>query len=634
MTKKSKLFLVILFLIINFTSYMITTLFLNYNVSIVLKNDMNTLVTHYKLLLETQKTTSIAIYETTKHFDKAIEVMSQAKSANQKERAYLRNEFAKIIQPFYKIIKKKGVLQYQFVFPDNKSFYRAHKPTRFGDDLTNVRTDFKYVNKTHKKARGFVQGRVAHGFRNTFPLFNKKHEYIGAMEVSFSSDSFQWYLNKVSNVHSHFLVNKNIFDAKTWQRDDMVLRYDQCAEAKEYMITLGGIHTKEQCIDNNRIKLKPIRDEINTKIHLGNQFSSHVKYKGDIYVLSFFPIKNLQNETTAWIVSYEKSPIITSTLTNNIIVLIVVFFLSLFIIYSIYKQIVSRQKIQKQKVDLEKQHKFLNDIINSTNNIMFITDFKSIKFYNNKFKDIFNENHCVLDVFLHQNGFLHKGLLQDDETFIDLVIKTPIKDRIVLIDDKNLEQIAFIISITKSENIGDYLVSLSDITKMKEYQLLTEKKVYIDKLTNVYNRNKFDAVFHDEIAYAKKYTSQLCIAMIDIDKFKNFNDKYGHLIGDEVLCSMAQTVNEHVRDTDIFARWGGEEFVILFKNISIERTKQITLKIKDMIQENTHPVAGQITASFGITQYIDGDTEESIFKRCDEALYLAKENGRNRVEVL
>ncbi len=124
------------------------------------------------------------------------------------------------------------------------------------------------------------------------------------------------------------------------------------------------------------------------------------------------------------------------------------------------------------------------------------------------------------------------------------------------------------------------------------------------------------------------------MAIIDIDKFKDFNDTYGHLIGDEVLIMMAQSVNDSVRGTDTFARWGGEEFLILFKDTSIENAKMVSEKLRNKIEKLQHPTAGSITASFGLTQYIDGDTTKSMFKRCDDALYKAKEDGRNRVEVL
>jgi diguanylate cyclase (GGDEF)-like protein len=162
----------------------------------------------------------------------------------------------------------------------------------------------------------------------------------------------------------------------------------------------------------------------------------------------------------------------------------------------------------------------------------------------------------------------------------------------------------------------------------------TEKKAYFDSLTGMYNRYKFNEIFNEELKRAQRYSHIFSIAIIDIDKFKNFNDTYGHLIGDEVLVMIAQHVNSNVRSTDVFARWGGEEFVVLFKETSVDVAKMVAENLKDEIQKLHHDIAGGITASFGVTQYIEGDTLGSIFKRCDEALFIAKENGRNQIEVL
>jgi diguanylate cyclase (GGDEF)-like protein len=161
-----------------------------------------------------------------------------------------------------------------------------------------------------------------------------------------------------------------------------------------------------------------------------------------------------------------------------------------------------------------------------------------------------------------------------------------------------------------------------------------EKKAYYDALTGIYNRNKFDEIFKKEIIRANRYSNKLTLAIIDIDKFKNTNDKYGHLIGDEVLVMMTENINNNIRSTDIFARWGGEEFVILFLESSNVEAKIISEKIKDKIQKSKHPIAGSLTISFGISQYIEGDSVKDIFKRADDALYLSKKNGRNRIKVL
>ena len=172
------------------------------------------------------------------------------------------------------------------------------------------------------------------------------------------------------------------------------------------------------------------------------------------------------------------------------------------------------------------------------------------------------------------------------------------------------------------------------LLEVQTKQIQTEEKAYVDGLTGVYNRNKFDEVFYEEMVRIQRYPTKLSIAIIDIDRFKKCNDTYGHLIGDEVLIMIAKKINTTIRSTDLFARWGGEEFVILFKETSAEEAKIVSKNLKDEIQKLQHQIAGNLTASFGITQYIKGDTMESIFKRCDDALYIAKEQGRNRIEVL
>ncbi|MBC8238319.1 MAG: diguanylate cyclase [Helicobacteraceae bacterium] len=187
-------------------------------------------------------------------------------------------------------------------------------------------------------------------------------------------------------------------------------------------------------------------------------------------------------------------------------------------------------------------------------------------------------------------------------------------------------------------NLKDEIGTLSNmfktlIEKVQAKRIETERKAYIDGLTGVYNRNKLDEIFKDEILRSQRYNNTLSIVLIDIDNFKSFNDTFGHLIGDEILIMMAQNVKIQLRENDIFARWGGEEFVILFKETSVAEAKIVSEKLRDKIQKTKHASAGSITASFGITEYIDGDTVKSILKRCDEALYRAKVNGRNRVEV-
>ena len=173
---------------------------------------------------------------------------------------------------------------------------------------------------------------------------------------------------------------------------------------------------------------------------------------------------------------------------------------------------------------------------------------------------------------------------------------------------------------------------VKELLESQKLQLELSQKAYLDKLTGVYNRHKFEEIFNDNLNHYKRYNFPFSITIIDIDHFKNFNDKYGHQIGDEVLQMLSKCVSSTIRDTDTFARWGGEEFVILYTGTSYDDALFVSDKVREQIASLQHEIAGSITASFGVTEVSTDDDLVSLVTRADEALYRAKESGRNRVE--
>ncbi len=212
---------------------------------------------------------------------------------------------------------------------------------------------------------------------------------------------------------------------------------------------------------------------------------------------------------------------------------------------------------------------------------------------------------------------------------------TEIKVFPIVVDDEIVEYISVRTDITAYAKEKEDDISLAKQNFQNERTRFQElaNVAYTDSLTKIFNRLKFDELAKIEFLSAEKFDLPLSIAIVDIDHFKLFNDKYGHLVGDEVLVMLAQYINDSLRNTDIFARWGGEEFVILFKSTKLEDAKLVSDKLRDGVSKLKHELAGNITASFGLTQYKYGDTLTKMFKRCDDALYKAKANGRDRVEV-
>lgn len=152
-----------------------------------------------------------------------------------------------------------------------------------------------------------------------------------------------------------------------------------------------------------------------------------------------------------------------------------------------------------------------------------------------------------------------------------------------------------------------------------------------DALTGAWNRRHFEQTAAAEVARIQRYGEPLSLILFDIDHFKSINDNYGHQIGDQVLTEITQRVRSTLRTTDLLARWGGEEFVVMIPHCGETDAAQLAEKIRTRVATRPFDRIGTITASFGVAQFAPNDTLDAWFKRGDDALYRAKEGGRNRV---
>lgn len=169
--------------------------------------------------------------------------------------------------------------------------------------------------------------------------------------------------------------------------------------------------------------------------------------------------------------------------------------------------------------------------------------------------------------------------------------------------------------------------------ELKRVNTILESQATTDALTGIKNRRKFLEVLQAKLLEAKRYGMPLALIFFDIDHFKQINDSYGHETGDSVLQELSLVVSSMIRKTDIFARFGGEEFVILVHNNDLGTGRSLADKIRLQIEHHPFPQCGTVTCSFGVTQYQMDDTAEKIIKRTDDAMYAAKQKGRNRVEI-
>lgn len=151
-----------------------------------------------------------------------------------------------------------------------------------------------------------------------------------------------------------------------------------------------------------------------------------------------------------------------------------------------------------------------------------------------------------------------------------------------------------------------------------------------DQLTGIANRRKLHEVIERDLDEGRS----ISVLMIDIDFFKRINDTCGHQEGDQVLIRLTHLVQEKIRKSDLFARWGGEEFVGVFEETSMEDTAALAERIRKAVEEYDFGKAGRVTVSIGVTNSCPEDTMDALFASLDETLYEAKRTGRNRVCVL
>ncbi|UCG77949.1 MAG: diguanylate cyclase [Nitrospirota bacterium] len=184
--------------------------------------------------------------------------------------------------------------------------------------------------------------------------------------------------------------------------------------------------------------------------------------------------------------------------------------------------------------------------------------------------------------------------------------------------------------------------SLQDELKEKNRQLegLLARVEYLaitDPLTDLYNRRRFETVIEKEFKKSKRYNTPLSCLVMDIDKFKDINDSYGHQVGDKVLKEIGQIIKECIREVDTPARWGGEEFIVLCSQTKKEDSIHLANRIATAM--NDHQFSGvsgsDVTLSIGIAGIPNGDIDshEKLIHQADLAMYDAKLNGRNRIEI-
>ncbi len=401
---------------------------------------------------------------------------------------------------------------------------------------------------------------------------------------------------------------KYAFKNKAETAELIYIKYN--TQNKSYIHLIKEGETLEKLAYANN---KDIGDLDNNKLeNIFNVFKLFGLVKKDIDIESFIYDENPHKTMRLEITNTNQKIIIFTLLFTIFIILIIIYYLN------------KNRQINN----------LLHTLINSTNDIITYKDC-NLRYIgcNKSFEDFIGKKESEIigktdfEIYNSDDAKLYN---QKD---IDVLSKNEIStsnEWLVFGNEKKLYQNKKMPFRYKKN--GKYgIVSISrDITELNEVWKKLKNEAYYDELTTIFNRKAFNERIEEKFDLYRRYGSDFCIAMYDIDDFKNINDTYGHDIGDKVLIEMTKAIKQNIRKTDLIFRVGGEEFIVIFPKTSIKEAISVMEKIRDVVSKMNIIENKKITISIGITQVKKEDTPSTIYERIDKLMYVSKHEGKNR----
>jgi diguanylate cyclase (GGDEF)-like protein len=518
------------------------------------------------------------------------------------------NRLYQLILPRWKVISKENpsLVVMQFHNADGTSLLRVHQPDVYGDPIASQRPMVAYIHKKHTLVYGFEEGWQGLAFRILVPILDHG-VYVGAVEFGLSTPYINDTIHRHTGYDSFFLVKQNLLG--------IFAHVDNYIQIGEY-----------KAVDVDP-KLFPLVKLYKSKY---DRLQNTIVNEGiQTFAISTVPVNNYLNQPIGAIMFIQSVPnfwdhvyqMVTATGLIALSLLIVLGW----IISRLYDSISDKMNFQEF---------YSQTVLDAVPSPVIVTDGHQLIAANQTFLAYFhyedvsafkNEHACVCEYF--EKGDTEEYLMPmlNDQRWTEYMLDHPTIDHKakIIIDDK-VTVFDVKLSLLRFKEEIRYVVIFTDISSMQSISMT-------DPLTKIANRLHFSMVYEHMINVAVREQQPLGIIFFDIDYFKQINDRYGHLKGDRVLKQISDLLTQRLRNSDICARWGGEEFVVLLPDTNLEETYQVAEALRTSIEQETFEINETITCSFGAAVLKENESAEMLLKRADELLYRAKENGRNRV---
>lgn len=360
---KLKLILVLIGILLTSILFQVDKFYANKLIQLELNNALKDIKTQYSVMHYNYDVNGDAIYERIQNNKIIIDLLKQYnQSSDENEKNMLRNKLDQKVTGEYHSSKKIGLKMIVFVAPDNTIIYRAHKKEKYGDNIANVRHSIKYVNEIHKKISGFESGKMIHAFRNVYPLFDEEKNYIGCVDIGFSSKYLQNTLEDVHKLHTHFLINRHISKVRVWNKEEFEDEYKVSMEDDDFLVSVRK-NVDHDFKDLSKSTIVKNSDLIHKNMDEGKEFSLYGLDEKMALVISFVPIFNINEKEIldAYIVSYVPNTQIARIISNSDYIACGICLGILIIIYQVYQMISRRKYLEQEVANKTKELKEINE---------------------------------------------------------------------------------------------------------------------------------------------------------------------------------------------------------------------------------------------------------------------------------
>lgn len=576
-----------------------------------------------------------------------LDIMEEALTAPPERLPVLRGKLFRQLKPVYDELQKIGLRQFQFHLADDRSFLRFHMPHMANDPLFELRPSLRIANIEKRPVAGLEVGRTQPGFRYVFPIA-KAGRHLGSVELSLPFENIQTNLSHLLDKGDFglLLLKDAVLGRVVASAED---KYVEAPLHPDYLIENPTISRVARNFEQSTIvrELNPILRAdrtVQASLHQGESVVIPLIHHAQGYTVSFLAIPDLNGNRSAYIVRYAQTDSLhelrNGLIRQGILAGLLVLALAAAFLWLHRQRQQLRDDIARREI-AESSLRLYERIFNESGDAILVTDHANrIMAVNPAF--IALTGYALDDIRGRNPHILSSGQTMP-ETYQALWagLKTTGHWQGELIDRRKDGSIypkwTSISDIRDTAgNVTHYIASFFDISERKAAEAHIERLAHHDQLTGLLNRYSLESRLEQGLLSARRENQRVAVLFIDMDRFKHINDTLGHHMGDALLQEVARRLQACVRESDIVARQGGDEFVVALTGLpTIHDVAPVANKLLRTLGEN-YKIEGYAlhsSPSIGIALFPnDGDTVDALLKNADMAMYSAKEKGRNNVQ--